>query len=325
MPLRDQLQSIFNLTPNQRLGEGVKFGAFFDSSLSTITPHTGRREALSRLYKKSFSAEGLMFPEDIIQAKYHMRFDFAPYRRTDPFTVDVINWVPKIWLPMPENINDSVVLNYDTTDLGPIWGAKVTDSARNEALQEFGASVGAVAGKQVSKAVEAIAGAGAEERAGQDLGYIINPHSSVVFRGIQLKSHTFSWKLSPKNAVETKNIRAIIQQFKLEALPVAFSGAFMGYPNLCAPHYIMDGLENPFLPIFQEFPGGTPTAITNIGISYTPDGGSSFLRNGSPVALMLNIEVRELEIKYRDGVTGRIVGGETGPGNDTGGRSEPFV
>ena len=70
----------------------------------------------------------------------------------------------------------------------------------------------------------------------------------------------------------------------------------------------MDSTENPYLPIFGPRGKETVCAITSIGVSYTPDGGSAFLRNGSPVAFLLSIELRELEIRWN----------KTSPKKDTG-------
>lgn len=309
MPLRDQLQAIFNLTPSQRLGSGLRFNAYFDNSLSTVTPYEGRREILAKLFRKERGSSGLKFPENIDSAKYYMRFDFAPYQRTQAFSVDVLAWEQKIYLPMPENISDAYSMTYDTTDLGPIFGASLTDSAgKFVGFSETGKQLGAIAADKGGDVVEAVTGRGATERFGQESGFIVNPHSSVVFRGIQLKSHTFSWKLAPKNENETQNLKEIIHEFKVNFLPRQYSGGWMGYPNLCAPHYLVDGNENEFFPIFD--PVGTPTAITNFSVSYTPDGGSSFLRNGSPVAVIMNLEIREMEVKYVD-AEGVVRGGQS--------------
>lgn len=304
MPIRDLLQSVFNLTPSQRLGIGSNF-LTSDGSLSTVTRHTGSRDVLGKLFDKRIGSEGLHWPEDITSAKYYMRFDFAPYKRTNPFVVDRLPWGLPIFLPMPENINDTTSLNYDTTDLGPTFGAKLpSDSNGMSALQLVKTmAVGAAptVGQNIIKSIEAVTGAGAQERFGQEAGFIINPHSSVVFRGVALKSHTFSWKMAPKNASETNNIKMLLNHFKQNALPRRdVNDGFMGYPNLCAPHYLKNGKENEYIPIFGGPNNPTACAITNIGISYSPDGGSSFLRNGSPVAILLNLELREIEIKYND-------------------------
>ena len=313
--LRQSARLTRSLTPLSRLNADTSsFVSTVSSSLSSVTGSRGGRDTLTKIFNKNEEGfGGLVWPDDLLSAKYYMRFDFAPYTRTDAFRVKNLKYVRNsVFLPMPENINDATVLNYNTDDLGPLFGAKLTETADFDSVggmsQLLGA--GAAAGqKYLLQGVEQIFGAGANERFGQEKGFIVNPHASVIFQGIQLKSHSFQWKMSPKNERETNNIKNIISHFKEMALPrETTTEGFMGYPNLVAPHYLMDSTENPYLPIFGPRGKETVCAITSIGVSYTPDGGSAFLRNGSPVAFLLSIELRELEIRWN----------KTSPKKDTG-------
>lgn len=313
--LRQSARLTRSLTPAARLNADTSsFVSTLHDAVNSVTASRGSRDTLANIFNKNDKGiGGLVWPDDLLSAKYYMRFDFAPYRRTNAFRVENLKFVPNsVFLPMPENINDATVLNYNTDDLGPLFGAKLTEGSKFDSVggMENLLGAGAAAGTKLGlQSVEQIFGAGANERFGQEKGFIVNPHASVIFQGIQLKSHSFQWKMSPKNARETNNIKNIISHFKEMALPrETTTEGFMGYPNLVAPHYLMDSTENPYLPIFGPRGKETVCAITSIGVSYTPDGGSAFLRNGSPVAFLLSIELRELEIRWN----------KTSPKKDTG-------
>jgi hypothetical protein len=282
---------------NSASGAETVYGSGVTTDLNNGNTVKGTIEnALKRL--REGGGGGFYYPEDIINAKYSMLLQFAEYTRQDAFSVSEPSLLGPVFLPLPENLLESYTVNYDTTDLGAIFGASIDFSPNARPyMQQVMENTGTIAAHLGSGALNKAGLNGLAERLGQDFKTIVNPHSSIIFKGMQLRTHTLSWKFSPKNSNETFLLQNVIQYLRVSTLPANSgleNGGFLSYPDIVWPILLRDGNINPYLFPFKW------CSIRNMTVTYTPDGGSAFYKNGAPVAVLLTLELQELEIILRD-------------------------
>lgn len=147
-------------------------------------------------------------------------------------------------------------------------------------------------------------------------GKAVNPHAVINFEGVDMKSHTFNWTLSPKSESESKMIAAIVKKIKSKALPSyegvtggtelgmsggSLSRALLKYPDLVYVYFT--GINQDHWYYLK------PCMISQIVVDYTPHG-LSILEGGNPTSLELTITLLETEIHTRadyEGDDGEIV------------------
>lgn len=152
-------------------------------------------------------------------------------------------------------------------------------------------------------------------------GVILNPNAELLFTGFDLRNFGLNFKMNPKNEAEAKEIRDIVTTFKKAALPSLgaspgntlnnlFKGDdgkttapkdnnrnFIGIPNLCIVEFMKGGELHPYISQFK------PCAITNVSVSYTPDGQYATYTDGSPVATQLTLAFTESKLVYSDEIS----------------------
>lgn len=217
-----------------------------------------------------------------------------------------------IYLPMPTNLIDSTELTYDTIGLGPLGGAANTiiQKARNSADEST--SVGGFLGKlrdefpltEVAKSVVDITAAlalrgGSDAVSGvlrQTLRAASNPFLATIFSNVNLRTHQFNYKFSPRSEDELFLLKEIIYNFRKAALPSSKVGFSQGSYLLGFPYEVeIEFYPNKIVPYFFK-----PCVITSINVNYAPDGTPAFFKTGDPVAVEFTINLQELEVITRE-------------------------
>jgi len=72
---------------------------------------------------------------------------------------------------------------------------------------------------------------------------------------------------------------------------------FIGVPNLCIVEFMKGPDVHPYLTQFK------PCAITNVSVSYTPDGNYATFEDGSPVATQLTLQFTETKLVYSNEIS----------------------
>ena len=126
----------------------------------------------------------------------------------------------------------------------------------------------------------------------QGVGETLNPKSSLMFNGIDLKSFSFDWVLAPSEPAESDAIAKIIQKLKENSLPSyytnsALTRAMLNYPSTVDMYLL--GVDTNYFMKFKT------SMISDVTFSYTPNG-VSILRGGKPAAVNLSISLREMDI-----------------------------
>jgi len=113
----------------------------------------------------------------------------------------------------------------------------------------------------------------------------------VSFQGVTLKKYQFSWRLSPNNEKESKNLERIIRNLQASALPRKSGKLLLTFPDVVNIEMMPSNLF-----IFK------PMMIDNVAVNYAPSGSPSFFRGGDnssdryPTEIELTVSLRELDI-----------------------------
>lgn len=136
-------------------------------------------------------------------------------------------------------------------------------------------------------------------------GAILNPNFELLFGGPGLRYFTFSFKMTPRDQKEARNVKNIIRSLK-QGMSVkrAGGGIFLASPNIfklqfyyAAPKInetngTVEGTsiqKHPFLPVFK------PCALQSISVNYMPDGSYMTYGDGSMVAYDMTLSFGEIE------------------------------
>jgi hypothetical protein len=273
-------------------------------------------DALDSFY--TVSPSGLAFPENVSDLKAYMGLHIEKYVRPTPTERSEIVTEPNIYLPLPEAIIDSTQLRHSEADVQE-WGEllknqggilnNVKDAIREgsqdnfkaafESLKDAAKGTSGIATRLAMQKMVNMAQSVAPELSGiveSAVGKVPNPHPTVFFKGLNLKTHTLQWKLSPNNAGESDTIKEIIKLMKQKFLPKASTALGMSileYPSMVTPKIYGGDVES----YTFEY---NKSVVQAINISYTPDGSSAFYNTGAPVAIILTLELKEIEYHTSD-------------------------
>ena len=134
-------------------------------------------------------------------------------------------------------------------------------------------------------------------------GQIFNPNMELLFNSPSLRNFNFSFKMTPRSADESEEIKSIIRFFKRGMAPKADgNGLFLKTPNVFELRYRQGNDEHRFLNRFKQ------CFLTNISVNYTGDGVYSTYNDGTPVSMVMTLMFKELapiyDIDYDDYTTG---------------------
>ena len=138
---------------------------------------------------------------------------------------------------------------------------------------------------------------------GRSTGQVINPNLELLFTGPNLRSFSFNFTLTPRDAEEAGIVRRMIRAMKRNMTPQRSSEAlFLKSPRIFQLEYIFGDTnrEHPFMNKFK------PCACTSFTVNYTPDG-SYMTYRGEPsmTAYQISMSFGEIEPIYADEYGGK--------------------
>lgn len=263
--------------------------------------------------------QSITFPYDLLNGERsaHINLAFKRYVRPSIRVSPRLEFQSGIKLPIPANLTDTYQVSYDNAQMGSIVGAAVESFGGNaptglqdviNRLNPVGATgvaaLAGVGGALIQQNRNMYAGASAVT------GLAVNPFMTVNFKTPEFKTHSFSWKLVPRNSQESEDIRTIIKMIRYHMLPsVSGTAVLFGYPE------IVDIRLFPQSEFLYEF---KPCVIKDFSANFAPNG-PSFYRNGHPTAVEIKISLQEIELWTKEKVdqsvsipeatSGRRVGG----------------
>jgi hypothetical protein len=227
---------------------------------------------------------------------------FYDYKRPTPGNPPEISTVEGgtslISLPLPLAIPDSYGVILDSVDFGLI------NTDFFAAGQDFVTKVGEGRGFG-EKLFGALATATAlapglsdtkiGRQAQSQTGLVRNPHTTAIFNGVKPRTHSFSFRLSPKNRAESDAVTSIFETIRNNMLPnEAFGGLALNYPRIVTMSF--EGVNKSITPIYFSF-------ISDVRMDYTGGGGASFYKGGNPIDMTLQINLNEINIVTRNTFT----------------------
>lgn len=291
-------------------------------------------EAVVSSNKDSMKRFDLSFPKDM--GEHGLLMEFSKYSFGSLGEISGQS-VGSVLLPIPSNISESYAVNIEGAGLG-LTGALGAEALSgninagnmmssiantgNESLLSnptaaltflmqsgFAGVTGAVAGGVASGLVGGTVGAIFGNAVGSSIGdaasvasgTALNPHTTVMFKGMNLRSHNFHWNLSPRSASEGETLRKIIQTIKRNSLPsyqsaggqpsgTALDRVLLRYPNVVDLSFV--GLDQSYFYKFKT------CMITQIEVDYSTSGNAFFAGpNGSkPVMVRFSLSLMESKI-----------------------------
>ena len=209
---------------------------------------------------------------------------------------------PRIILPIPGGINDTNGVDWGDGKMTAVDAAKAQLALAaikdgGEGFKKTGEAmmnkIGADA-KALKPGLQAlIAGAvsgNAQQLMQRSTGEVMNPNLELLFGGPTLRTFTFNFKLSPRNAAESQSIVKIINWFKkMMAVRVSGSDLFLKSPNTWKVTYKHKGQDHQYLNKFKE------CAMTNCSVQYTDGGNYSTYEDGAMTSYGLALSIQETE------------------------------
>jgi hypothetical protein len=128
-------------------------------------------------------------------------------------------------------------------------------------------------------------------KAGQAAGFALNPETLVLFKGIDLRTFSYTFFFSPKNEREAKSIRDIIKAFRFHAAPEINKdfGLFYIAPSTFDIDFMHRGRRNTNIHQVKT------CVLTHYDVDYAPFGWSTH-KDGMPIQTKLNLVFKEVEM-----------------------------
>lgn len=230
------------------------------------------------------------FPERL--GEYYMLMRFKQYKRPNPhYNAELVPY-DTFAVPIPREIKEQFGINVKSSAQGFAGGlADVGFTAAGGNGARANSQLDALLyNAAVTKIGELSAQGG--EILGQLAGAIPNPHMQAIFEGVELRNHSFQWTFTPRNAAESRSLRAMIDLFKQNCLP-AFSK--LGTPVLQYPPLV----DIEFVPSeIRDLIKFNTCMVKDVSINYAPQGLPSFFHGTKqPTMIQLSIELIETEIQ----------------------------
>ena len=278
--------------------------------LSSLRGDTQKSKSPAELIKNSKDATigkpGLSFPSDIEVVPYFFRLQFMKYKRPLPLGETTSTTEITITLPLPSELHEGFQMQYNDIELGPIGGlvneaqknftgaSDAQDVIRNisEQFSANGSITRSAAGYGYVFGMEALKGTPEGATIGQFVGAVPNPHPSVAFQGMTLRTHQFNWTLVPRDESESATIKNIINELRKKTLPSFESSSMtniLDYPYMIKPSIIING-NSDSLYKFKL------CVCDTFNVNYSPGQKPAFYgKDDSPVAVELTMSLKEIE------------------------------
>jgi hypothetical protein len=252
------------------------------------------------------------FPGDL-PSEYNLTVKMYPFKRLNKDNRSYVSGNPHtvIKLPLPTNLVDAISLTYSEVSLGMIGGEVFSSLYRNFSENQ-GNYLQAISGTfedmkgyyqdpmsgfrqaLLRKLIGGVIGEAGTTAMNLATGNVPNPHMAVSFQNVNLKRYNFSWRLSPNNVEESKELEDIVLNLQAGSLPRR--GPFL----LDFPDVVQLDMSPTGLFYFK------PMVIDSVVVNYAPSGVPSFFKNEDgtnkkyPTEINLEISLKELDIHTND-------------------------
>tara|TARA_Y100000004_G_scaffold159254_1_gene186019 strand:- start:1775 stop:2671 length:897 start_codon:yes stop_codon:yes gene_type:complete len=256
--------------------------------------------------------------------------DFTVEGLFNYYTKEKISYGQTIYLPMPSNLQDSNGVSWGESKMNNLTAAGVVASGKvmdfdllnpDQSIADIEGKLGQVAGtlslseivelgkKQLAAEAVNILGGNVtiDQLLARSQGQIVNQNNRLLFNGVTLREFNFSFKLTPRNETDTKNVKNIIRALKVHMNArnnntENSTGTFVKTPGYFDLQYRKGRGKHPFLPSFKE------CALKNMAVNYTGENVYATYHDGTPVSMQLELSFQEVVPVYAEDYTDGLLG-----------------
>jgi hypothetical protein len=251
--------------------------------------------------------EVLTYPQDI--GKYFIKFSFQSYVKEAALKIAKDEPTFVVIFPIPTNLNENFSVSYNDAKLGPVLGAAVqtvtnvamgqqalmskdTGASAADAAYVVGRSAAIKGGEKLG-----ISGETLSANIDKATGVVPNPHLAAIFQDIGLRTHSFTFRFSPKNKQEADLLKKIIKTIKRRMLPgtarsaESSTGPLFSFPDVVD---ISFGPEKDAPYFIQR------SVLESMTVNYAPNGTPAFFKDGSPTDIEIGLNFKEIRVVTRN-------------------------
>ena len=225
-----------------------------------------------------------------------------------------------IYLPIPQQISDSLRVEYAEDRLSPVAAAAVATA--NEILSADGGSIAKVRdfvgrvtsgqykfegiGSEGMNSLKTGLAASAIRSLGMNVsaqglisrasGQVLQSNLELLFSGMTLRTFPFIFDFAPRDEKEAEEVMRIIRVIKMAMTPSGRDSVMMTAPDLFQFTYISGKERHPFLNSFKV------GVLSNMTVNYTA-GGNYATYGGkfkSPVHMRMQLDFKEINPVFRE-------------------------
>jgi len=233
-----------------------------------------------------------------------------------------------IWLPIPQQITDSISVGYSEDTLNPLQAAglslasdlidspvKAAGEVMNILKNVGGLNVGdaTMDALKTSLAGNAINQLGAnvnpQSLITRSSGQILQSNLELLFNNVTLRSFPFTFDFTPREPAEAEMVKKIIRTIKKATVPKRGNGVFINSPDLFQFQYVAGGeRQHPFLNRFKV------GVVENVSVDYTASGTYATYSDRTPVHIRMTLAFKEINPIYMEDYDDAASEGAEGPG-----------
>ena len=239
--------------------------------------------------------------------------------------------VEYIYLPIPQQVSDSLAVSYGDDTLNPVQAAgiaAISSGLKDDNGKDFTSITlaqkvisGEIAGidEGTKKAIQSIFAGTAINQLGANVnpnslisrssGQIFQSNLELLFSGVTLRSFPFVFDFVPREKREADQVRSIIRTLKKAMSPKSRNALFIQAPKVFQLEYVSGQRDHPFLNRFKL------CSLTDMAVNYTASGTYATYEDGTPVHIQVQCTFKEINPIYAEdyespGYTGPAINGD---------------
>jgi len=220
--------------------------------------------------------------------------------------------VGRVFLPMQPGLRDSTSVNFGEQTGNAIEAAAFRTAQKGISDSKEGLIKGAqsLMGQAMNEVDNFASAIGTEEIASyfaaqavgnnslftRGTGKVLNPNLELLFTGPNLRSFNYTYKFTPREEREAREVKRIIKFLKKNMAPIREKGRmFLKTPNVFKLKYFFkNGRQHPFLNKIKM------CALRSFDVEYTPDGSYMTYDDGSMTSYQVTMNFGELNPIYAE-------------------------